>query len=101
MTEADAPAPQPRNRSKLAETLARRERFRDDYRNDRDPFADERLLWPPQTTTTASHLALTVMRRTGSMFEVTLPAPAGRRLDLLFSWIGRIGSTSVTRELIH
>ncbi len=41
-------------------------------------------LLPPQTRTTASHLALTVMRRTGSMFEVTLPAPAGRRLDFAF-----------------
>ncbi len=41
-------------------------------------------LLPPQTTTTASHLSLTAMERTGTMFEVTLPVPAGRRLDFTF-----------------
>ena len=41
-------------------------------------------LLPPQTTTTASHLSLTAMERTGTMFEVTLPVPAGRRLEFTF-----------------
>jgi hypothetical protein len=43
----------------------------------------DRLL-PPHTRTTDSHLSLTAMQPNGSMFESTLPVPAGRRLDFAF-----------------
>ena len=41
-------------------------------------------LWPAGTRVTANHMTLTRMRRTGSMFNVTLPVPVGRRLDFAF-----------------
>jgi hypothetical protein len=40
--------------------------------------------WPPRTRVAGNHLTLTVMERKGSMFETTLPVPAGRRLDFSF-----------------
>jgi hypothetical protein len=40
--------------------------------------------WPPRTRAAGNHLTLTVMERKGSMFETTLPVPAGRRLDFSF-----------------
>ena len=40
--------------------------------------------WPPRTRAAANHLTLTAMEQNGSMFETTLPVPAGRRLDFSF-----------------
>jgi len=48
--------PLPRVRDKLIETLALREAYRDAYRANRDPIADERLLWRAQTFRHLVHL---------------------------------------------
>ena len=42
--------------SSLIETLALRERYRDDYIRDRDPIADDRMLWRAQTFRHLMHL---------------------------------------------
>lgn len=42
--------------SSLIETLALRERYRDDYIRDRDPIADDRMLWRAQTFRHLTHL---------------------------------------------
>jgi hypothetical protein len=40
--------------------------------------------WPPRTRATANHLTLTAMERNGSMYQTTLPVPAGRVLNFSF-----------------
>ena len=80
VSEATGPAPDRPVRSKWIETLALRERFRDSYRNERDPIADERLSWRAQTFRHLVHLTpgLTILelgsgdgRFTRRLLEVT------------------------------
>src|SRR4051812_48040242 len=52
MTDGAAPG----SRSPWIETLSARERFRDAYRDQRDPIAEERLLWRAQTVRHLVHL---------------------------------------------
>ena len=39
----------------FVETLAQRERYRDDYIRNRDPIADDRMLWRAQTFRHLTH----------------------------------------------
>jgi SAM-dependent methyltransferase len=56
MSKRPLPTEVQAERDPRVDTLALRERFRDDYRARRDPIADERLLWRAQTFRHLVHL---------------------------------------------